>query len=498
MGRLFDLHGAANTEMHRILTTSTQPISCGMEHRNAAFPRISADIYSFRVADSPTIPRSLQPQDDDMKELTAIEAAHQIAAGQLSSETFVRSCLERVEQLEAGVHAWEHLDADRTIAQARLADRATVRGPLHGVPLAIKDVIDTVDMPTTYGSRIYRGHRPANDATCVALARAAGAIILGKTVTTEFATGTPGKTRNPHNPAHTPGGSSSGSAAAVGCGMVPWAFGTQTYGSTIRPASFCGVVGYKPTYGKADVTGIKTLAAGLDTLGLFARSVPDIALLASVVTGGRVAADLASETPRIGFLDTSSWGTPDATTGQLLIDTVRRLDEAGARVRDLSSPPGMASWLEIQDGLFSWQALQAFAWERLFRRGELQPKTRSMFEQYEQAATAESYETALERAQEARAGCANLFTDCDVLLVPAAAGEAPEGLESTGDVRFNGAWSMLQLPCVTVPMGRGAAGLPIGVQLVGPRGEDAKLLRASHFVEACLASTRLTFKSTPR
>lgn len=372
----------------------------------------------------------------------------------------VRSCLERVEELEAGVQAWEHLDVDEAIAQARLADRSTVRGPLHGVPLAIKDVIDTVDMPTAYGSRIYRGHRPASDATCVALARAAGAIILGKTVTTEFATGASGKTCNPHNPAHTPGGSSSGSAAAVACGMVPWAFGTQTYGSTIRPASFCGVVGYKPTYGKADLTGIKTLAAGLDTLGLLARSVADIAQLASVVTGGRIAADLASQTPRIGFLDTSPWGRPDPTTVQLLTKTVRRLGEAGARVRDLPSPLGMASWREILDGVCSWQALQAFAWERLFRRDELRPKTREVLKQFEQSATPESYETALELPHEARTGCASLFTDCDALLVPAAVGEAPEGLESTGDARFNGAWSMLQLPCLTLPMGRGAAGLP--------------------------------------
>lgn len=424
-----------------------------------------------------------------MNGLTAVEATRLITAGQLTSETLVRSCLERIEELEAGVQAWEYIDPAQAIAQARLADRSSVRGTLHGLPMAIKDVIDTLDMPTAYGSRIYRGHSPASDATCVALARAAGAIILGKTVTTEFATGTSGKTRNPHNPAHTPGGSSSGSPAAVGCGMVPLALGTQTYGSTIRPASFCGVVGYKPTQGKADVTGIKTLAAGLDTLGLFARSVADIALLASVVTSGRIGADLTRQTPRIGFLDTSPWGAPDPATEQLLSETVRRLGEAGAQVRDLPSPVGMASWREIQDGLFSWQVLQAFAWERLFRRDELQTKTRAVFEQFEQSATTQSYETALELAQEARARCASLFTDSDVLLVPAAVGEAPKGLESTGDARFNGAWSMLQLPCLTLPMGRGAGGLPIGLQLVGPHGKDAKLLRAAYFVEACLAST---------
>lgn len=430
-----------------------------------------------------------------MKELAALDAARLIAAGQLTSETLVRSCLERIEELESGVQAWEHLDADQAIAQARLADRSTARGPLHGVPLAIKDVIDTVDMPTAYGSRIYRGHRPASDATCVALARSAGAIILGKTVTTEFGLGPSGKTRNPHNPAHTPGGSSSGSAAAVGCEMVPWAFGTQTWGSVIRPASFCGIVGYKPTYGKADVTGIKTLAGGLDTLGLLARSVADVGLLASVVTGGRIAAETLPQTPRIGFLDTSPLGSLDPETQNLLAETVRCLSQGGTQIHDVPSPASMASWPEILGLVYRWEMVQAFAWERLYRRDEFQPETRQAFERCERSATAKSYEVGLARANEARAGCASLFTDCDVLLVPAAVGEAPEGLESTGDARFNGVWSMLQLPCLTLPMGRGAAGLPIGLQLVGPRGEDAKLLRAACFVEACLASTS---KSTPR
>lgn len=192
-----------------------------------------------------------------MNELTAIHAARLIAQRQLTSERLTRACLERIEEREPAVEAWEYLDPDLALAQARLADLSPIRGPLHGVPLAIKDVIDTVDMPTAYGSRVYSRYRPASDATCVALARASGAIILGKTVATEFAGVAPGKTRNPHNPLCTPGGSSSGSAAAVGCAMVPLALGTQTYGSTIRPASFCGVVGYKPNYGKAEVTGIR-------------------------------------------------------------------------------------------------------------------------------------------------------------------------------------------------------------------------------------------------
>lgn len=423
-----------------------------------------------------------------MKELTALDAARLVAQRQLTSESLTRACLERIEELEPEVEAWEYLDADLALAQARLADRSPIRGPLHGVPLAIKDVIDTADMPTTYGSRVYRDYQPASDATCVALARAAGAVILGKTVTTEFAGSAAGKTRNPHNSRHTPGGSSSGSAAAVGCAMVPWALGTQTYGSTIRPASFCGVVGYKPSYGKAEVRGIKALASGLDTLGFLARTVADVALLASVVTGGRVGEANASSAPRIGLLNTSPWGEVAEATRNLLDESVRRLSAGGAQVYDLSSPPSMASWCEIQDVVFGWEVLQALAYERIFRRNDLEPRTQQMFEKYEERLTPENYESGLRHAHEARRESAELFRDCDVLLVPAAVGEAPEGLEHTGDARFNAAWSMLQLPCLTLPMGRGDAGLPIGLQLVGRPGDDATLLCAAAFVEACLAA----------
>ncbi|RWB93198.1 MAG: amidase [Mesorhizobium sp.] len=424
-----------------------------------------------------------------MNNSTALAAVRQIARGELTSEAVMRSYLDRIQEMENKVQAWEYINADQALSGARAADRSKIRGALHGLPLAVKDIIDTSNMPTSYGSQIYQGHRPVSDAACVALARAAGAIILGKTVTTEFATGASGKTRNPHNYRHTPGGSSSGSPAAVACGMVPLALGTQTHGSTIRPASFCGVVGYKPTYGKADLTGVKTLASGLDTLGLFAGSVADVALLASVVTGGRVLPTPSMQTPRIGVLDTSPLGSADLVTQQLLLEIVHRLSKAGVPIRDLPSPPTMSSWRDIQDVLLSWEAVQAFTWERLFRRDALHPETRQAFEIYEQSATPESYEISLTYAREARAGCINLFADCDVLLVPAAIGEAPEGLESTGDARFNGLWSMLQLPCITLPMGRGPTGLPIGLQLVGPRGEDDRLLRVASFIERQLGDT---------
>ena len=239
--------------------------------------------------------------------LTAAEAARRIAAGKLTSEALVTACLERIRERERDVQAWIHCDPDAALAQARAIDKARSRGPLAGVPVAFKDIIDTADLPTEYNSAIYRGHRPQTDAACVALVRAAGGVVLGKTVTTEFASRSPGPTRNPHNPKHTPGGSSSGSAAAVADFMAPLAFSTQTGGSTIRPASYCGIVGYKPTFGTINRAGVKPLAESLDTIGVMARTVEDCALLVHAVSG-RSLPDFASQLaspPRIGLHRTS-------------------------------------------------------------------------------------------------------------------------------------------------------------------------------------------------
>src|SRR3954453_2841624 len=238
----------------------------------------------------------------DPLSLSAREAAREIAAGRLRAEALMTACLERIAAREAVVGAWQYLDPEAALEAARRCDASPPSGPLHGVPIAVKDLIDTEDMPTGYGSAIYAGHRPAADAACVALARSAGAIVIGKTVTTEFACFTPGKTANPRNPAHTPGGSSSGSAAAVGDGMVPLAFGTQTAGSVIRPAAFCGIVGYKPSFGTIPRAGVKMLCDSLDTVGTMARNVEDVAFLTGVLSDRPTLIDLAMpEKPRIAF-----------------------------------------------------------------------------------------------------------------------------------------------------------------------------------------------------
>ncbi len=269
----------------------------------------------------------------DLARLSAREAASRIAAGKLTSEALVQACLERITAREAAIGAWTYLDADQALAEARARDQAPASGPLHGVPIGVKDIMDTADMPTAYGSRAYRGHRPKADAACVALARAAGAVILGKTVTTEFAAMSPGKTRNPHHSDHTPGGSSSGSAAAVADAMVPLAFGTQTAGSIIRPASFCGIVGYKPSFGLVAAAGTKVLSPSLDTIGGFARSVGDIAFFIAAITGRpHLVPERPAIAPRIGHYRPEPWREARPETMAALDHAKETLARAGARV----------------------------------------------------------------------------------------------------------------------------------------------------------------------
>ncbi|HLY46276.1 MAG TPA: amidase family protein, partial [Stellaceae bacterium] len=273
--------------------------------------------------------------------LSARAAAREIAAGRLGAEDLVRAALLRIAACESVVGAWHYLDREAALAAARRCDASPPNGPLHGIPIAVKDLIDTADMPTGYGSPIYEGHRPAADAACVALARAAGAIPLGKTVTTEFACFTPGKTTNPHNPAHTPGGSSSGSAAAVGAGMVPLGFGTQTAGSVIRPAAFCGIVGFKPSFGLIPRAGIKPLADSLDTVGTMARDVADAAFFVGVIGGRPALREIAMPPtpPRFGLYRTPMWDEAEPAAGAALERARAALERAGAAVAEIAVPP---------------------------------------------------------------------------------------------------------------------------------------------------------------
>ena len=405
----------------------------------------------------------------DLRSLTVREAARQIAERRLTAEALVAAYLDRIEAREAVVGAWQYLDRERALATARQRDAEPPRGPLHGIPIAVKDLIDTVDMPTAYGSPIYRGHRPAADASCVALARAAGAVVLGKTVTTEFAAFTPGKTANPRNPAHTPGGSSSGSAAAVADGMVPLAFGTQTAGSVIRPAAYCGCVGYKPSFGLINRAGVKPLADSLDTVGVFARTVEDAAFFAGVLSERPALRHLAVPQQAAAFRPLSH---PDVGRSRAGDGRRPRRGAGGARTRRRRGRPNWRSRPSIRGSpkrrTRSWgsRPVRAFAYERTRaqRRAVAAPRAAARCRDGDRRRCLRS---GARRAAEARAGLDAFFGPCDAMLVPAAPGEAPVGLGNTGNPIFNRMWTLLGVPCVTLPARWADNGLPTGVQLVG-------------------------------
>jgi amidase len=425
----------------------------------------------------------------DLNRLSAADAARRIAAGSITSEQLVRACLDRIATREGEIGAWAHCDPEAAIVQARALDRAGAKGVLGGVPVGFKDVIDTADMPSQYNSPIYRGYRPRADAACVALVRKAGDIVLGKTVTTEFAWRVPAHTRNPHNPAHTPGGSSSGSAAAVADFTVPLAFGTQTGGSTIRPAAFCGIVGYKSSFGMINRAGLKALAESLDTIGVLARTVEDCALLAHAVSA-RALPNFAAGTaraPSIGLCRTPRWRDASPDMQALLEASAARLSRKGAAVREVDLPADFDRLYEDQVLIMNYEGVRALAWERFHHAELLSDDLRDTFAAAE-ATPREEYEEAMRHARRCRELLAARFADCDVLLTPSAPGEAPAGTASNRSSLFNRTWTLLGVPCVTLPAGRGAAGLPLGVQFVAGYDEDQRALLAAEWARRALAN----------
>ena len=419
----------------------------------------------------------------ELWQLTAAEAGRRIAAGEIASEALVRACLDRIEDCDAEIEAWAHLDPDYAIAQARAADEAAPKGPLHGVPFAVKDVIDTGELPTEYGApAIHGGHRPERDAACVAAMRRAGAVLLGKTVSTEFATFQPGKTRNPHNAGHTPGGSSSGSAAAVGASMVPIAFGNQTAGSLIRPAAFCGVAGLKPTHGTVDLTGILALEPVFDTLGYMARSVDDLGLFYDIVRGAEPAVpqDGLGRAPKIGLCRTHHWGRAEEETREAVEGAAAKFADLGAEIAELDLPDSFATIPDSHRVILNAGLTQNLARQYADHRDRLSERLRGMVEEglgYDEA----TLEAARTHARACRAEADAAFGECDALLTPSAPGEAPEGLGMTGDPIFQTTWTLLHLPCATLPFATGPRGLPVGVQLIGRRGADADLLAVARW-----------------
>lgn len=410
--------------------------------------------------------------------LRALAAA--VTSGEVTAAEVTRGFLARAAA-RPEIGAWAHLDPAHALAEAEALDTSLPR-PLLGIPIGVKDVMDTADQPTAYGSAAFAGHRPAADAGAVALARAAGATVLGKTVTTEFAAAAPRQTRNPFKPDHTPGGSSSGSAAAVGAGLVPLAFGTQTAGSIIRPASYCGVVGYKPSFGLIARSGVSPLADTLDTIGLMARRVADVAWATAAIAGRPALAEpRLAGTPHIGLYDRAGWNALSPENQAALALAERALEGAGAKVMAMPRFACHDALLDAQQAIMDWEVPRALAHARMRFFDRLSPLTQAFLTRPEPSP--ETYDAALETAAAARAAIAQRTAGLDAWIAPAAPGLAPQGLESTGDPLFNRVWTVLHLPCLTVPTLR-SQGLPLGVQIIAR--DDATALALAAFLETAL------------
>lgn len=422
----------------------------------------------------------------DMNSLSATDIATGVAAGTFSAEAVTAACLDHIASREDTVGAWEFIDPELALAQARAIDAAETKGPLAGVPVGVKDIIDTHDMPTGMGSPIYDGNRPAADASCVAQMRAAGAVILGKTVTCEFAGLTSRKTTNPHDPTRTPGGSSSGSAAAVADDMVPLAFGTQTGGSVLRPSSYCGIIGYKPSFDTFSLTGIYPAAESLDTLGLHARSLDDIELASSALL--RRTFEPVGELkkpPVVGLCKTPMWDAAQPETREAVEAAAAAMQAAGAMVRDFELPEEF-EWLgELRGMINGWERADVMADEWGRNRDGLSDQMQATI-QGGLDTPYRDYVDAMHLMETCRVRTTQSFEGCDVLLTPAVDGEAPVGLTETGSPRFQALWTMLHTPSITLPTHKGPNGLPVGIQLVAPYRADRSLMGIARWtLEAC-------------
>ncbi len=443
-------------------------------------------------------PEQVPVRSEGIADLSALSARERLEEGSLSAAELVGACLQRTSELETSVQAWAHLDSDYALAQADLLDRYRQSGrpvgPLHGLPVGIKDIIDTSDMPTENGNSLDAERRPEEDAWLVSRLRAAGAVIMGKTVTTECAYLAPAKTRNPHNPEHTPGGSSSGSAAAVAAGMVPLAVGTQTGGSVIRPASYCGVVGFKPTFGLIPRSGVLRTSRHLDTVGVFARTIEDAALLVDAICGHdpadpdsrlmaapqllNVCRKAPPVKPQVAFIKTPAWKDIEPDCAEGFAELVAAL---GEQCDEVTLPEVFAEGAVAHRRVMLTEI--AYNLRHYHSRGaeQLAPQTREAIEQGKTIG-ANDYLMALDWRETLYSGLEEVFSRYDAIVTPATAGEAPQGLDSTGSAAFNVLWSFLGTPAITLPLMSGSQGLPIGVQLVGKRNSDGVLLRTARWL----------------
>lgn len=439
----------------------------------------------------------------DLTTLSAVEAARGIREGSFTSQTLVTACLNRISEREGELGAWSHLDPHFSLARARAIDAKIASGasvgPLAGVPVGVKDIIDTVDFPTENGTPIHSGRRPEHDAAIVAKLKSAGAVLLGKTVTTELAFFGPGKTRNPHNREHTPGGSSSGSAAAVADHHVPLALGTQTAGSIIRPASYCGVIGFKPTFGGVSRVGVLEQSAPLDTIGGYARTVEDIALLLDVISGyddrdpamrkgqqKSLLVALSEETdhrPRLAFVKSPAWAQGDDDMKDAFVEFVEQLS---GDVTEIALPEAFEGSLKLQQTVQFSDIARNYGLHLDRHPDQISAKLREVIAEGRNFSAA-AYDAAIAEREPLYESLAEILAPYDAILTPAAAGAAPHGLGSTGSPAFNALWTFLGMPAVSLPL-LSLGKMPMGVQLVGRRAEDGALLRTARWLRARTAA----------
>lgn len=420
----------------------------------------------------------------DPAQMTIEEARAAIESGKLKPSILVEACLERVNSREPEVRAWAYSGGDQSRMAARLLDLYQSDNPLYGIPFGVKDIIDTADMPTEHGTPIFHANQPTRDAACVALLKEAGGICLGKTVTTELAHFHPGKTRNPHATTHTPGGSSSGSAAAVADCMVPFALGTQTTGSVLRPASYCGVYGFKPSYGDVNRSGVFECSVSFDTVGWFTRSVGDLEIVRRALI--RAPASTLKPVPlsqlRVGLFRGPAWTMADEHTQNAIESAASHLSTVVASVEDVTPPTGFDAIAEHHKMIAGYEFARAITWERTHRQHLLSPKLLDGRCEDGLQCSYDRYADAQAELTQQRQRIATTLQDYDLLLTAAAPGEAWQGLEATGDPAFNTAWTALHLPALSMPAFTGPTGLPVGLQLVGGFRQDESLLAAAESI----------------
>jgi len=420
--------------------------------------------------------------------LAALALAQSIEKGELTPVDVIQQCAAAIAAREPEIAAFTVLAPETAQRQTNAATIHLADQPLRGLPVAIKDIFDTADLPTQYGSAIYAGHQPKADAAMVSMVRRTGGFVIGKTVTTEFAHLQPGRTRNPRQPAHTPGGSSSGSAAAVAAGMVPIAIGSQTGGSVIRPAAFCGVTGFKPSYKLLPTVGMKCFSWHLDTVGVFAARVVDVAFATAAICGRDLTVGPPGAVPRLAVVRTHVW-TEASEDMQAAVETAARAAAAaGARVTELTLPPVFDAAFAAHPIIQDYEAFRALAFEYDHYRDDLGPHLRALLD-HAASITAEQYDAARHTTHQARRALADLSDGYDAFLTPSAPGAAPLGLDSTGSPIFNRLWTLMGTPCVNVTGLTDASGLPLGVQIVGRFGRDRSALEVAQFLEDAIRRT---------